>query len=275
MTSQVGPAQGGSQVEHHGQAALHVGRAQPPQDVALDLGYRVAVGRDGVEVAGEHHPVRQAKSRSGRPRCRRLRATSSQAVTAQAPPRHGRRSEPSSAGHRGRWPPARPWPPAGRSPARCHSNARPRARASMSFRLGRRVPLAFLQPADDQDAGQAEGTAGIRYAGGSPRSRRTTAGRRPAESSSPVSASITGIPGLRMQPSPRTAPAPTCAPWVIMQRLPIRALSPIITGPPGAAPGHRRSPLRRTGGRPRRSGRSSHRGPGVDHASRRRRGRRC
>ena len=33
-----------------------------------------------------------------------------------------------------------------------------------------------------------------------------------------------------MQPSPRTAPAPTCAPWVIMQRLPMRAWSPIITG---------------------------------------------
>ena len=52
----------------------------------------------------------------------------------------------------------------------------------------------------------------------------------PRDSSSPVSASMTGIPGLRMHPSPRTAPGPTRAPWVIMQRLPMRASSSTITG---------------------------------------------
>ena len=46
----------GGQVEHHGQAALHVGRPEPVQGVALDPRRRVVVGRHGVEVAGHDEP---------------------------------------------------------------------------------------------------------------------------------------------------------------------------------------------------------------------------
>ena len=41
---------------------------------------------------------------------------------------------------------------------------------------------------------------------------------------------MTGIDGVRMQPAPSTAPSPTRAPSVIMQRLPIRHSSPMMTG---------------------------------------------
>ena len=44
--------------EHHGQPALHVGAAEPPQHVALDAGLGVAVHRHRVGVAGEDHPRR-------------------------------------------------------------------------------------------------------------------------------------------------------------------------------------------------------------------------
>jgi hypothetical protein len=45
---------GPSQLEHHGEAALHVRRAESPQRVALDPRHLVAVGRDGVGVPGQH-----------------------------------------------------------------------------------------------------------------------------------------------------------------------------------------------------------------------------
>ena len=41
---------------------------------------------------------------------------------------------------------------------------------------------------------------------------------------------MTGMAGLRMVPAPRTAPRPTRAPSVTMQRLPIMASSSTITG---------------------------------------------
>ena len=45
------------EAEQHGEAALHVGGAQPVQDVAVDPRHLVAVGRHGVEVATEHDPA--------------------------------------------------------------------------------------------------------------------------------------------------------------------------------------------------------------------------
>ena len=44
---------GAGQFEHHRQSRLHVGRAQAMDDVALDSGHLVAVGRHGVGVAAE------------------------------------------------------------------------------------------------------------------------------------------------------------------------------------------------------------------------------
>ncbi len=42
-----------AKVEHDGQAALHVGRADPPQGVPLEPGRVVPDGGDRVEVAGQ------------------------------------------------------------------------------------------------------------------------------------------------------------------------------------------------------------------------------
>ena len=53
------------QLEHHRQAALHVGGAQPPQCVALDPGTRRRVARNGVGVAGQQQPVRAAEVGAG------------------------------------------------------------------------------------------------------------------------------------------------------------------------------------------------------------------
>ncbi len=61
----IGPSQGASQVEHDCEATLHIGRTEPPQCRPVDLRYRIAVRRDGVEVASEHHSVRQAKIGAG------------------------------------------------------------------------------------------------------------------------------------------------------------------------------------------------------------------
>ena len=55
-------------------------------------------------------------------------------------------------------------------------------------------------------------------------------GTTPRPSSSPVSASITGIEAVSTHPAPSTEPSPTRAPSATMQRLPIRHSSPIITG---------------------------------------------
>ena len=55
-------------------------------------------------------------------------------------------------------------------------------------------------------------------------------GTMPRDSSSPVSASITGIDPVRMQPAPSTTPLPTRAPSATMQREPIMLSSPTMTG---------------------------------------------
>ena len=56
---------GGGQVEHHRQPALHVGGPEAPQGVSLDFGLFVVVGRDGVEMAGEHEALRAIERRAG------------------------------------------------------------------------------------------------------------------------------------------------------------------------------------------------------------------
>ena len=48
--------QRGRQLEHHGQARLHVGRSETPQLIALDPGVLIAVGRDRIGVPGEDEP---------------------------------------------------------------------------------------------------------------------------------------------------------------------------------------------------------------------------
>ena len=56
------------QFEHDGQAALHVRRSQPPQDVAVDAGTLPVPSlgpRDGVSVAGEDQSVRPTESGPG------------------------------------------------------------------------------------------------------------------------------------------------------------------------------------------------------------------
>lgn len=45
--------QRGGQAQRDGNPALHVRRAAPSQDVAVDLGRKVACNRNGVQVAGE------------------------------------------------------------------------------------------------------------------------------------------------------------------------------------------------------------------------------
>jgi hypothetical protein len=55
-------------------------------------------------------------------------------------------------------------------------------------------------------------------------------GTRPRPSSSPVSASITGMDEVRIDPAPRTVPRPTRAPSAMMQRLPMRQSSSTMTG---------------------------------------------
>ena len=55
-------------------------------------------------------------------------------------------------------------------------------------------------------------------------------GTTPRLSSSPVSASITGIEPVRMAPAPSTTPFPTRAPSATMQRDPIIESSPTIIG---------------------------------------------
>ena len=65
---------------------------------------------------------------------------------------------------------------------------------------------------------------------GPPAPRSTTAARRHAPPRRRSRASITGMPGLRITPSPSTQPSPTRAPCVTMQRLPIVQSSPMITG---------------------------------------------
>ena len=55
-------------------------------------------------------------------------------------------------------------------------------------------------------------------------------GTMPRESSTPVSASITGMEPVRMHPAPNTTPLPTRAPSATMQRDPIIVSSPTNTG---------------------------------------------
>ena len=61
----IGPSHAASQVEHDREATLHVGRTEAPQCRPVDLRNRIAVRRDGVEVASEHHSVRQAEIGAG------------------------------------------------------------------------------------------------------------------------------------------------------------------------------------------------------------------
>ena len=80
-------------------------------------------------------------------------------------------------------------------------------------------------------ARQAELAARRTPAAASPARRCTTAARRRAPTSSPVSASITGMPGLRMHAlAEHAAVADPCALRHHATRLPIVASSPTITG---------------------------------------------
>jgi len=56
------------------------------------------------------------------------------------------------------------------------------------------------------------------------------AGTTPRLSSTPVSASSTGIEGLSTAPAPKTAPRPMCAPSVTMAREKMMASSSTMTG---------------------------------------------
>lgn len=51
----------GGRIEHDGEAALHVGGADAPEDVAVDSCTIVPVGRNGVGVPCEDHTMRAAE----------------------------------------------------------------------------------------------------------------------------------------------------------------------------------------------------------------------
>jgi hypothetical protein len=53
------------QLQHHREAALHVGCTEPPQRVAVDAGAVVAVDRHSVGVAGEHEARRTPEIGTG------------------------------------------------------------------------------------------------------------------------------------------------------------------------------------------------------------------
>ena len=56
---------GAGELEHDRQPTFHVGRAEPPQRVAVDARGGVVVDGHGVGVTAEHHPVRPAELRAG------------------------------------------------------------------------------------------------------------------------------------------------------------------------------------------------------------------
>ena len=92
------------------------------------------------------------------------------------------------------------------------------------------MALALGEALHHEHARQPELAARELPGAGRRRPRRTSRARCRELSSSPVSASITGIDPVRIAPAPSTTPLPTRAPSATMQREPIIVSSPMITG---------------------------------------------
>ena len=190
------------QVEHDRQAAFHVGGTHPPQHVALEA--RPTVGARGhrVEVAGHHQPLGSPSS---------VRATTLSPSRDHLQPRAGAevgrhpvgqgrlvaadRRRGHQLGGEGR----------GASPTAAQAET-PCSRSTV-VQLGLVVALALVEPLDHQHAGEEELAAGVLPPAGG-RDRHRPGRHHPREISTPVSASMTGMAGLRMVPSPSTAPCP-------------------------------------------------------------------
>ena len=173
------PSRRGTSLPLAGHGVEVAAEDDPP--VAAELGARDHVVADAVEGR-----ARRTLAAGGARRARRARA-SWRLTDGTADERRGRAEQVAAS--------------AQRRPRRHVADA---VVAQDVVELGLVVALALLEPPEDQRARQTELAAGERPAAGSPARRCTTAARRPGSTSSPVSASITGIAGLRITPSPST-----------------------------------------------------------------------
>ena len=245
--------------------------AEPPQRVAVDAGPIVAVGRARCRCGRRAAAGGRGRGRCGPPRCRRrgrpsshgtARRRASSEVGDRALVVADRRDVDQLGGERA----------AGRSPR--HDGGAVLAQEVVELRLV--VALAFGEPLDDEHARAGRtrrpGTRGV----GWPAPRRTTAARRRGRAPRRSRRRSPGCVALRMTPAPRTAPSPDPGPLddhrpaadhhLVARSSPAR---------PAAARARRRCRRRRTGGRWRRSGRTTRRWPRCRPSCPRRPGRRC
>ena len=181
--------------------------------------------------------ARRARTRCARPSSVRATTVSPRRshrevrAAGELPPRRGRPAPPrrgSPTGCRR----ARPSAPGGRSPRHAGAGATTRhlvvAQRGLELRLV--VALPRIETLDHQHAREEELPAGVLARRDALARRRSTAAPPPGRAPRRCRRRSRGSTELRIVPSPSTAPSPTRAPWVTIERLPIMASSPTMTG---------------------------------------------